>query len=86
MISLQLLKYPINEIFRKNGLIIKKYIRLCKFNPNNTKTALVSIYQKKYRAKVAVGLKMYIDEIQGEKLIKQYLNTDSDIKIDIEDE
>ncbi len=52
----------------------------------DTKTALVSIYQEKYGAKVAIGLKMYIDEIQGEKLIKKYLNTDSDIKIDIEDE
>ncbi len=47
---------------------------------------LDTIYQEKYGAKVAVELKMYIDEIQGEKLIKKYLNTDSNPKIDIEDE
>ncbi len=52
----------------------------------DTKTALVSIYQEKYGAKTAVGLKMYIDEIGGQKLIDRYLNIDSSTQIDIEDE
>ena len=40
-----------------------------------SKSNLISIYQENYGATLAMGQRMYIDDIQGIKLIKNYLET-----------
>jgi len=40
----------------------------------DSKTELVSLYQEKYGATWAMGQKMFIDPINGKKLMKKYLN------------
>ncbi len=44
----------------------------------DSKTQLISLYQEKYGARIAMGRKMYIDEDNARKLIKKYLNIDID--------
>ena len=38
-----------------------------------SKTKLIPLYQKKYGATIAIGQKMFIDEITGRHLIEKYL-------------
>ncbi|MGB0932057.1 MAG: hypothetical protein ACPGVB_14835, partial [Chitinophagales bacterium] len=40
----------------------------------DSKTQLISLYQEKYGARIAMGYKMYIDDDRGAELIKKYLN------------
>lgn len=42
----------------------------------NSKTQLIPFYQKKYSATWAMGQKMFIDDKNGKKLMKMYLNID----------
>ena len=44
----------------------------------DSKTQLISLYQEKYGARIAMGHKMFIDEDRAQKLIKKYLNIDID--------
>lgn len=41
-----------------------------------SKTELIPLYQQKYGAISAGGLKMFIEPAQGEQLIQQYLSSD----------
>jgi len=40
----------------------------------DSKTQLISLYQEKYGARIAMGLRMYIDDSVGAELIEKYLN------------
>jgi len=42
-----------------------------------SKSSLIPLYREKYGATYAGGLKMFIDDVQGEKLIQQYLEPTS---------
>lgn len=44
----------------------------------DSKTKLITWYQKKYYAKIAVGQKMYIDAKGAKRLIEQYLKRNKD--------
>lgn len=45
-----------------------------------SKTELISLYQEKYGATWAMGQKMFIDPVEGKKLMEQYLNIVADKK------
>lgn len=46
----------------------------------DSKTQLISLYQEKYGATWAMGQKMFIDPIEGRKLMEKYLNITADKK------
>ncbi|MGB1242626.1 MAG: hypothetical protein ACPG49_08895 [Chitinophagales bacterium] len=46
----------------------------------DSKTQLISLYQEKYGAKMAIGRKMYIDNQTGTELIQKYLTITPTIK------
>lgn len=43
-----------------------------------SKTALIELYQQRYGAEIAMGQRMFIDDVAGKKLIKTYLGIDMD--------
>ncbi|KAA3628745.1 MAG: hypothetical protein DWQ02_19000 [Bacteroidetes bacterium] len=46
----------------------------------DSKTELIEFYQKKYGATWAVGQKMFIDPLQGRKLMEKFLNIETGLK------